>query len=160
MTSTNISARPAAAVGERSRPARPAVRRRNSRAGAVVAAAGAASVIYLVASGAGVPFELTDPGKTQPMHLALVTIAGVAGFFALAGWAALALLERYSRRASRIWSILAGTVLLLSCVPIGVEHATPATKITLALIHTTVAATLVPMLRRARTQQLTRSAGR
>ena len=105
-------------------------------------------MIYLVASGAGVPFELTDPGKTQPVHLTLVTIAGVAAFFALAGWAALALLERYSRRASRIWSMLAGAVLLLSYVPIGIEHATPATKITLALIHTTVAATLVLMLRR------------
>jgi hypothetical protein len=36
------------------------------------------------------------------MHLTLVTIAGVAGFFALTGWAALALLERYTRRASRL----------------------------------------------------------
>jgi heme A synthase len=152
MTTTNTSARPAPAVGACTRPARPAVRRRNSRASAAAAAAGAASVIYLVASGAGVPFELTDPGKTQPMHLTLVTIAGVAGFFALAGWAALALLERYSRRAGRIWSMLAGTVLLLSYVPIGVEHATPATKIMLALMHTTVAATLFLMVRRTHPQ--------
>jgi Family of unknown function (DUF6069) len=147
MTTTDTSARPATTVGERIQPARPAVRRRRSRAGSVVAAAGSASVIYLIASGAGVPFELTDPGKTQPMHFTVVTIAVVAGFFALAGWAALALLERHSGRASRIWSMLAGTVLLLSYAPIGVEHATPATKITLALMHTAVAATLVPMLR-------------
>lgn len=160
MTTTNTSARPAATAGERIQPARPALRRRSSRAGSVAAAVGSASVIYLVASGAGVPFELTDPGKTQPMHFTVVTIAVVAGFFALAGWAALALLERYSGRASRIWGMLAGTVLLLSYVPIGAEHATPATKITLVLIHTTVAATLVPMLRPTQPRELTRSAGR
>jgi len=160
MTTTNTSSRPPTTVGARLELARPAAQRRRSRAGSIAAAAGSASVIYLVASGAGVPFELTDPGKTQPVHLTVVTIAVVAGFFALVGWATLALLERYSGRASRIWSMLAGTVLLLSYVPIGVEHATPATKIMLALIHATVAATLVPMLRRTQPPELARSAGR
>jgi hypothetical protein len=51
--------------------------------------------------------------------------------------------------------MLAGAVLLLSYVPIGIEHATPATKITLALMHTTVAATLAPMLRSTRVRELT-----
>lgn len=56
--------------------------------------------------------------------------------------------------------MLAGTVLLLSYVPIGVEHATPATKITLTLIHTTVAAALFPMLWRTKPREPMRSAGR
>jgi Family of unknown function (DUF6069) len=160
MTTTDTSARPATTVGARTRPARPALGRPRARTGLAAAAAGAASVIYLVASGAGVPFELTDPGKTQPMHLTVVTIAVVAGFFALAGWAALALLERHSGRAGRIWGILAGAVLLLSYLPIGIEHATPATKITLVVIHTTVAAMLFLMLGPAQQRELTRSAGR
>jgi hypothetical protein len=40
--------------------------RRPLRARSVVAAPVAAGAIYLAASGAGVPFDLTDPGKTQP----------------------------------------------------------------------------------------------
>jgi uncharacterized protein DUF6069 len=121
--------------------------RRRSRAHSVATATFSTSAIYLAASAAGVSFNLTDPGKSQPMHLTLPVIAGFTLFFALAGWAALAALERHNRRAQTIWSVLAGAVLLLSFAPIGIEHASPATKTVLALIHCTVAAALFPMLR-------------
>ena len=121
--------------------------RRRGRARLVATAMFSTSAIYLAASAAGVSFNLTDPGKSQAMHLTLPVIAGFTLFFALAGWAALTTLEHHSRRAPAIWSVLAGTVLLLSFAPIGIEHASPATRAVLALIHCTVAAALVPMLR-------------
>jgi Family of unknown function (DUF6069) len=124
--------------------------RRLRRAQWIVAAAVAASAIYLTASGTGVRFDLTDPGKTQPMHLTLPVIISVALFFALSGWAALAALERYRpRRARTAWRTLAVTVLLLSYAPIGIEHAAASTKILLVIIHTTVAAVLLQMARPA-----------
>jgi hypothetical protein len=118
-------------------------------------------VIYLVASGAGVPFDLTDPGKTEPMHLTLPVIISVALFFALSGWAALAALEHYRPgRVGTVWRALAVAVLLLSYAPIGIEHAAASTKVLLVIIHTTVAAALLPMARPApgtAPRQLTRS---
>jgi hypothetical protein len=48
--------------------------RRPRRARSVAVATVAASAIYLTASGAGVPVDLTDPGKTEPMHLTLPVI--------------------------------------------------------------------------------------
>ncbi len=94
------------------------------------------------------------------MHLTVVTVAFVAGFFAFAGWAALALLERHSGLAARIWGILAGAVLLLPYLPIGIGHATPATKIALAVSPIAGAAMLFPMLGPAQQRELPRSAGR
>ena len=122
--------------------------RRLRRARSVVVAAVAASVIYLAASGAGVRFDLTDPGKTEPMHLTLPVIISVALFFALSGWAALAALERYRPgRVGTVWRALAVAVLVLSYAPIGIEHAAASTKVLLVIIHTTVAAALLPMAR-------------
>lgn len=127
----------------------PAERHRR-RARSVAVAPVAAGAIYLAASAAGVPFNLTDPGKTQPMHLTLPVIISVALFFALSGWAALAALKRYRpRQAETVWRTLAATVLVLSYAPIGIEHAAASTKVMLAIIHTTVAVALLPMARPA-----------
>jgi len=124
--------------------------RRLRRAQSVVVATVAASAIYLAASGAGVPFDLTDPGKAEPMHLTLPVIISVALFFALSGWAALAALEHYRPgRAGTVWRALAVAVLLLSYAPIGIEHAAASTKVMLVIIHTTVGAALLPMARQA-----------
>src|SRR6266702_7944270 len=45
--------------------------RRRSRASLVATAMFSTSAIYLAASAAGVSFNLTDPGKSQAMHLTL-----------------------------------------------------------------------------------------
>jgi hypothetical protein len=125
--------------------------RRRRRAGSVAIATLATSVIYLAASWAGVDFNLTDPGKTQPVHLSLPVISTVTLFFALLGWGALAALEHHrSRRAATVWRAMAVTVLLLSYAPIGIEHATASTKAMLVIVHTTVAVALLPMARRGR----------
>jgi hypothetical protein len=145
------TASPDATIRQSSAHVRDVAQRRRSAARSVAVAAASTSTIYLAASAAGVGFTLTDPGKSQAVHLTLPAITGVTLFFALLGWAALAVLEHCSPRARAIWIALAGAVLLLSFVPIGIENATTATKTMLALIHTTVAVALLPMLGRSRT---------
>lgn len=120
---------------------------RRVRATAVATAVLTNSVLYLGARALGTDFQITDPGKTEAHQFILPEIAGFTALFALLGWGSLALLERVTRRVKVVWTMLAGTVLVLSFVPIGIEQATPATKAMLAVIHTAVAVALVPMLR-------------
>jgi hypothetical protein len=122
--------------------------RRVSRVISVTAAVIATGAIYLVAAAAGVDFKLTDPGNSSSaFHLTLLIVVEFTLFFSVLGWATLAILERRIRRAQAVCGALAGAVLLLSYVPIGIEHGSTATKIMLVLIHTSVAVALFPMLR-------------
>ncbi|MEV6008108.1 DUF6069 family protein [Streptomyces sp. NPDC051976] len=121
-------------------------RRRRERGGAVLSAAVATSAVWLVGHAFGVDYLLRDS-----MGKATITLPIVIGFtlvFGVLGWASLALLERFTRHARTAWTALAVAVALLSLLPILPEHATAGTKVTLALVHLTVAAVLVPVLRR------------
>ncbi len=120
---------------------------RRIRGTAAVSATLATSVLYLGARVLGTDFRITDPGKTEAHQLILPEIMVFTALFALLGWGALAVLERVTHHAKAAWTVLAVTVLALSFVPIGIEQATPATKVMLAVIHIAVAITLVPMLR-------------
>ncbi|HZE32958.1 MAG TPA: DUF6069 family protein [Actinoallomurus sp.] len=122
-------------------------RLRGIAVGAAVVTTGA---LYTAARALGTDFTLTDPGKAQAHQLILPEIVVFTLVFSLLGWAALALLERYVRRARGVWTALACTVLLLSLVPIAVEQATGGTKVMLVLIHAAVAAVLVPVFRLGR----------
>jgi hypothetical protein len=124
-------------------------RSRRFRIAAVGAAVLVNSALYLSARAAGTDFKLTDPASTQFHALVLPEIVAFTLIFALLGWSALALLERFARHARGIWSALAVSVLLLSYVPIALETTTVDTRIMLTLIHTAVAAALFPMLRRS-----------
>jgi hypothetical protein len=121
---------------------------RRIRGLAVATAVISSSALYLVAKAVGTDFVLTDPGKARPHPLSLPEIAVFALVFALLGWGSLALLERFARHAKNIWTALAIAVLALSFVPIGIEHATADTKIMLGVVHLTVAAALIPLVRR------------
>jgi Family of unknown function (DUF6069) len=123
------------------------ISRRTGRAILVAATVVSTGAIHLIASAAGVDFRLTDPGGSSSVHLTLAIIVEFTVFCSLLGWATLAILERRTPRAHAVWATLAGVVLLLSYVPIGIEHGSTATKIMLVLIHTTVAVALFPMLR-------------
>jgi hypothetical protein len=90
-----------------------------------------------------------DPRNGQPAGpVPLSFIIGFALGAALLGWAALAVLERFTRRAATIWTALAVAVLLLSFVPLFGVGATAGTKTILALMHVAVAAVLIPVLLR------------
>jgi hypothetical protein len=120
--------------------------RRRQRALGVGAAVTANSLLYLVARAAGTDFTLTAPNTTQAHPLILPEIAVFSLAFALLGWGTLALLERHTRHARVIWSVLAGTVLLASFVPVFVERATLDTRVMLCTLHVVVAVALLPML--------------
>ena len=120
--------------------------RRLRRAAAVVAAAAAAGVVSLLGSAAGVDFLLSDSTGAVVISLPIVLMFGTA--FGLLGWAALAVLERFTGKARAIWTGLAVAVLVLSLPPIFLEDATVATKVALVLVHAAVAAVLIPALRR------------
>lgn len=122
--------------------------RRRARAIAVLAAVLAPAGIWLLA----VPllgYELRAPqlgGPPAEVNLPLVVVGALAP--SLLGWGLLAVLERRTRRARTIWTVIALAVLVVSFTPLlGPEIAT-STRIVLALMHLAVAAVLIPGLTR------------
>ncbi|MCU1685868.1 MAG: hypothetical protein JWQ81_6607 [Amycolatopsis sp.] len=118
--------------------------RRWIRALTVGAAIVAASAVWFVASALGVDFHLAD-GQGEVV-LTLPIIAGFTLVCSALGWAALALFEHFTPSAAKIWSALATAVLVLSFVPIFLEHATVGTEISLVLVHLAVGVVLIPRL--------------
>jgi hypothetical protein len=128
-------------------PARPAVRV-GARALVALSAVVAPAVIWLVA----VPLlgvRLLVPGRPgQPvLEIGVAMVAAVALVACLGGWLLLAVLERLTRRARTIWTVVALLVLALSFVLVTGPMAT-ATRITLGLMHLAVGAVLIPVLPR------------
>ena len=121
------------------------VRRRSLRAAGMLTAAVATSTVWLIGTGLGATFTLTSSGKSVVINLPAVI--GFTLWFAALGWAALALLEHYTRSAATIWTRLAVGVLAVSFAPIFLEHGTAGTRSALVLIHLSVAAIMVPALR-------------
>ncbi|MFI2713366.1 DUF6069 family protein [Micromonospora sp. NPDC018662] len=81
--------------------------------------------------------------RVTPLAVAVSTL--LAG---LAGWALLALLERFTGRARAVWTVVAVLVLLLSLLgPLGGGVGRAAT-VTLVVLHLLAGAVLVPGLRR------------
>jgi hypothetical protein len=124
--------------------------RRRARAYAVGASAVATSAVWAVANATGVDFRLTDSHSS--VVISLSTVIGFTLFCAGLGWVALAVLERFTARALRVWTGLAVAVLALSIVPIFLEQANAGTRIALMCIHLAVAAVLIPLLGRSAKQ--------
>lgn len=124
--------------------ARPARRRRRVRA--VLAATAATLAVWVAAVPfAGVDLMARSGGaerRVTPVAVGVATV--VAG---LAGWALLALLERFTTRARTVWLAVAVVVLLVSLLgPLG--GVGTAAILTLLVLHLVAAAVLVPMLAR------------
>ena len=100
--------------------------------------------VWLLGRLAGADYLLDDPA--QPVVISAGATAVVTLVVALLGWGALALLERVTRHAARIWTGLAVLVLVLSMFPIFFIVATPATMAALYAVHLAVAV-LIPALR-------------
>ncbi|WP_433887591.1 DUF6069 family protein [Streptomyces sp. CA-111067] len=138
-TQSNLTAAPAtAATTTRAR--------WQPRAAAVVAATLLPAAVWPVAHALGAGFVLKDSTGSVTISLPIVLVFSL--LFALLGWGSLAVLERRVRRAPARWTGLAAAVALLSLVPVLLENATGGTKTALMLIHLTVAAALIPLLRR------------
>src|SRR5690606_8296679 len=115
------------------------------RALVVAGAALAPAAIWLVAHAAGVRPEVAFAGQPwTPVDLPAAVIFAAVG--SLAGWAALAVLERLTRHGRALWTLLAALVLLGSLVPPLAVQASVATRLTLVAMHLAVGLVLVPGL--------------
>ncbi|MFI7361030.1 DUF6069 family protein [Streptomyces sp. NPDC050149] len=118
------------------------------RATALGCATLATGLLWLAAQALDVDLRVEQGAGKPPMDVSLPAVIGFTLLSSLLGWGALFLLEKRARRARTIWTALAITVLLVSLVPVFAAEATLGAKTVLSLMHVTVAAVLIPMLRR------------
>ena len=126
--------------------------KRVDRTRPVVAAVVLTVAVWVVAEPV-LGFELRAPaqgggGATHDIDGVVVAVAGAVA--SLAGWALLAVLERFvPRRARRIWLAIAVGVLVLSLGgPLSGAGIPTANKLWLVVMHLSVGAVLIPTLAR------------
>jgi Family of unknown function (DUF6069) len=122
--------------------------KRQIRACGVGGALLATGTVWLAGHALGVTFKVAT-GNAAAQTFTPAFLLGFTLQIALAGWVTLAILERYSRHAMRIWTALGVTVLGLSFVPLGLAGASTGTKAALGLIHLAVAGVLLFTMRRS-----------
>ena len=106
--------------------------------------AAALAVWALAVPLAGITLTVRMGDGTQTVGPVLIAVVSLLA--GLAGWALLAVLERWAPRPGRIWTIIALVVLALSLLgPLGSAIGVGATLV-LVLLHLVVGAVLVPVL--------------
>jgi len=128
----------------------PSHRQLRSRALAVTAAVLAALVVWNLADPLlGVDLTVrTSPASTSVQTIGPAFVLAVSLLSSLLGWGLLAGLEQRTQRAGTIWTITAGVVLLASLAGPLTAAVTTAAAVTLVVLHLSVAAVLIPLLRR------------
>lgn len=130
------------------------VHRTLPRAAASVGAPLAAVLVWLIANDVvGVDLHSPAMGSSkQPTTVTVVMVVIAALVAGLLGWAALALLEKTVRRPRAVWTWLAAIVFLVSLgAPLSGSGIDDGSRLTLLLLHASVAAVLIPLLRRTAT---------
>ncbi|MEU0138010.1 DUF6069 family protein [Streptomyces sp. NPDC006296] len=119
-----------------------------SRPAVVGLAALAPALVWLIADPVlGHRLRMVDGDQTLDIGLVAAVFVGLLA--SLAGWALLAVLERFVlRRARVLWTVAAVVVLLLSFLPLTGDGMDGGTRAALALMHLSVAAVLIPGLPR------------
>lgn len=125
---------------------------RGARAlGVAAATAGAVGVWALIEPVLGV--EVRGPAygaATETSDVGAVQVLIVTASAGLAGWALLALLERFTARAARIWAGMAVLALFLSLGgPLSGSGVSSANRVALVILHLVVGAVLIPALYRS-----------
>jgi cytochrome bd-type quinol oxidase subunit 2 len=88
----------------------------------------------------------TSPVRTTRARRG-ITVLVMAGAAALLGWAFLAVLERFTAQARRIWLVTALVVLVLSFVmPFNSGEIDGSAQLALLAMHLAVGAVLIPLL--------------
>ncbi|MEU8686319.1 DUF6069 family protein [Streptomyces sp. NPDC048611] len=116
---------------------------------AVLGAAAATLVVWAIATvllDVRLDVRMKPGAALQHIGPATVVLAGLVPGFA--AWALLALLERLTPRARRVWTVLAVVGLALSLIAPLQSGATTGVKVTLLCMHLAAAAVLVPALAR------------
>ena len=116
------------------------------RPAAVAGAVMATGLLWLVGRALDVSFRVDLHNSKPPQTFGPAFLLGCALLFTLLGCGTLAVLERYTRRAERVWTALALAVLGVSFVPIVAAGAAASTKTLLGLVHLAVAAVLIVKL--------------
>lgn len=89
------------------------------------------------------------PGSTTTRPIGLASVLVMSLLAGLAGWGLLAVLERRTARARRIWTIIGATVLVVSLGgPLFGAGVSTSSRITLAALHLGVGGVLLALLPR------------
>ena len=119
--------------------------RRRRRAAAALGGVFAALVVYAFARLAAGHLLQPAFGSGDPKRLSAGFVAVVAALGALLGWAVIALLERASQKAARIWAVSAPLVLLASfSMPLSGHGVSGGNRLALIMMHLAVGAVVVP----------------
>ncbi|OMC53605.1 hypothetical protein A5747_19100 [Mycobacterium sp. IS-836] len=121
-----------------------AVRWRAGRVGVVAIAAAATGLAWVLGRKAHVDYIVDTPIGSREITLALTIVATVAA--GIAGWIAIALLERYASSPRSMWIALSLVVLVVSIVPVFRTTANLGTQLMLTALHCVAAAVLIPAL--------------
>ena len=105
----------------------------------------------------GIPLQApAGAGYPEPVDIGALNVAVASVGLSLVGWGALAVLERLTPHARRIWLLAALAALGLSLVmPLSGFGASPANRAVLVLMHVAVVAVLIPALYRTSPGHLT-----
>jgi peptidoglycan/LPS O-acetylase OafA/YrhL len=122
---------------------------RTGRVGAIAIAAAATGLAWLAGRLAHVDYIADTPIGTRQITLGLSVGATVAA--GIAGWAVIAVLERYTASPRTMWIALTLVVLVLSIVPVFLTTANLPTQLMLSVLHCVAAAVLIPALPQSHT---------
>jgi Family of unknown function (DUF6069) len=122
------------------------------RAGIVVLAVVSAVIVWLVVTKlANVNLVVKPSSRSAAVHVGLASVVVVSLVAGLLGWGSAALVERFSARPARTWTIVGVVALVISLAgPLTAAQSTAA-KISLACIHLVVGAVLIPSFARSAT---------
>lgn len=117
---------------------------------AVVAALGNVLVLLVSQSALGLDIVIpAQPGSTQLMTLSIPVVIGVSAVSALGATLLLALLQRFTARALRIFQIIGVLFLLVSFAPVVGVPADTGVLVVLGLMHIVAGAAIIGILSRA-----------
>ena len=129
-----------------------AIGRRVVRLTAVVAAMALTLAIWVIAELA-LGIDLRAPafdGAAQTLPVRVQDVLLVSALLSFAGWAFIAVLERLTARAPRLWLVIAVAALLLSLgTPLAGAGVTLANRLVLMLMHLAAGSVLIPALYRS-----------
>jgi hypothetical protein len=140
---TTTTSTPATATSTRSTMSASARRLRRALAVGVATAAGAG--IWLIAV-PGLDADLTVTTGDGAMEVGLGSVILACVVAGLAGWGSLALLERLTTGAAKIWTLLAVVFTVVSVLGPVVQAQSPEAALTLGAMHLGVGAALIGLL--------------
>ncbi len=118
----------------------------------VVAAVVLAAVTWVLGAQAFGAEMVVEDGAGKAIEIGIGPVLFMATVWSLVGWAGLEILERFTRHARLIWTIVAGVVIVATFIPLA-GPMSGGTRATLAVLHVVVAAPLIAAFWRSAPQR-------